>query len=176
MHADVNMVVLVGNAANAPRVYSKDGSEPRALFTVAVSRRGRGGGKVGTDFVRCVAFGHTAEAIAKTLGKGDRVTVTGPIRVWHKVGEDGATLERVEVLAVTAEVHKRPLPTDNVQAPKGVAGEVPEPSGLAGDVASGDGAASPDGAGPGPSDSLTPFLDEDEEALLDVLAASWSGE
>lgn len=176
MHADVNMVVLVGNATSASRVYSKAGSGPRALFTVAVSRKGRGGGKVGTDFVRCVAFGHTAETIAKTLGKGDRVTVTGPIRVWHKVGEDGATLERVEVLAVTAEVHKRLLPTDNVQATKGGAGEVPEPSGLAGDAASGDGGAAPDGAGLDPSDSLTPFLDEDEEALLDALAATWSGE
>lgn len=175
MHADVNAVVLVGNATAPARVYSRDDAA-RALFTVAVARRGRGGGKAGTDFVRCVAFGHTAEALGRTLGKGDRVMVTGPIRVWHKVGEDGAALERAEVLAVTAEVHRRADQPANVQAAGGAATTTQGPSGVPGAAGAVDGSAATEDAGQDPSASLTPLPDEDEEALLDALAESWSGE
>ncbi|MCI6548993.1 MAG: single-stranded DNA-binding protein [Coriobacteriaceae bacterium] len=175
MRSDVNIAVLAGNATSAPRVYSKDGAA-RALFTIAVARRGRGGGKAGTDFVRCVAFGHTAEALAKSLGKGDRTMVTGPIRVWHKVGEDGASIERTEVLVVTAEVHKRADQPVNVQAAEGATSAAQAPSAGPGGAVAGEGIDNPEDMGQDPSASLASFLDEDEEALLDALADSWSGD
>lgn len=176
MQADVNFALLAGNAAAPARLYQKEGSDARALFTVAVTRKGRAGGKVGTDFVRCVAFGHTAEALARTLEKGDRVTVTGPIRVWHKVGEDGVPLERVEVLAATAEVHKRVAKPVSVQPCEGTPAPSQGPLGHPGEGGANDGPAAPEDVATAPSPSLTPLSDEDEEALLDALADSWSGD
>lgn len=55
-------------------------------FTVAVDRRGR---DKGTDFIPVTAFGNLAEAVAKFVGKGDRIGVDGRIRIETRDTSDG---------------------------------------------------------------------------------------
>lgn len=73
----MNTVNLVGRlTADPEQRYTQDQTAVTS-FTVAVDRFSK---DKGADFIRCTAFGKTAENVAKYTSKGSQVAVTGSWR------------------------------------------------------------------------------------------------
>jgi len=66
-------------------------TEPMAIakYTLAVKRMSKGNGEVEADFVRCVAFGKSAEFAEKYFKKGQLIAIAGRLQVRSWEGEDG---------------------------------------------------------------------------------------
>ena len=58
-------------------------------FTLAVNRRFPKEGEVTADFLRCVAFGKTAETINKYVSKGQQIAVTTRVQTRTWENEEG---------------------------------------------------------------------------------------
>jgi single-strand DNA-binding protein len=75
-----NNVTIVGRLAKDPALKG-DEESPRLHFTVAVDNgKDRHGNDRDPDWIPVVVFGNYAEAIARHLGKGHLVGVTGTIK------------------------------------------------------------------------------------------------
>ena len=75
-------------------------------FNLAVGRiaRDANGAKI-TDFLRCVAWRHTADYLAKYAHKGDKIAVEGEINT-RQYEKDGATRTITEITVHNAEICK----------------------------------------------------------------------
>lgn len=93
----MNNVTLIGRLCKDPEVRtfkSKDGSDVRqATFTLAVDRAGDD-----ADFIRCQAYGKTAELVEEWCEKGQRIGVTGHIRTDSYEHKDGYTVYTTDVI------------------------------------------------------------------------------
>lgn len=93
----MNTVNLIGRLTKDPEIAEidrgKDGVLTKATFTLAVDR-----GNDEADFIRCVAFGKTAEVIDDYTGKGVRVGVTGHIRTGSYENTDGDTVYTQDII------------------------------------------------------------------------------
>ena len=90
----MNAVHLLGRLARDPEAYepkTKDGVLTVKL-TLAVQRD-----KEHADFIRCTAFGQTAETIDKYLTKGQQIAVTGRIQT-GSYEKDGQTVYTTDVI------------------------------------------------------------------------------
>ena len=81
----MNKVILIGRLTRDPEVrYSVgEGSMAIASYTLAVDRRRRqnaGPDEQTADFIRCTAFGRTAEFAEKYFRKGMKIAITGRIQ------------------------------------------------------------------------------------------------
>lgn len=94
----MNQVCLIGNLTDTPEV--KQGNDRAyANFTVAVQRISKdANGNYKADFIRCVAFGHTAEFIGRHFSKGQRIGIAGHLNV-SSVEYDGVNRTVVKVVA-----------------------------------------------------------------------------
>lgn len=96
----LNKVTLLGNLGRDPEVrYTQNGNAVANLAVATNERRKQGNDwKDVAEWHRVVCFGKTAEAVAKTLGKGSGVLVEGRLqtRQWEK---DGAKQYITEVVA-----------------------------------------------------------------------------
>ncbi len=74
----MNKIVLLGRLTRAPEIRYTDGEKATAVtrFTLAVNKKFK---KDEADFIPCVAFGKTAEAIEKYMSKGSRILIQGAI-------------------------------------------------------------------------------------------------
>lgn len=72
------------------------GGAPYCKYSVAVTKKLQNGNKE-TEWLRCVSFSGTAEAISKFFGKGKGIVVFGELKTssWEK---DGIRYERTEVM------------------------------------------------------------------------------
>jgi single-strand DNA-binding protein len=93
-------VTITGNLTDDPELRTTQAGAAVATFRVAVTPRrpdGRGGWTDGeTSFFQVVAWRQLAEHLADSLGKGDRVIVTGQLRMnsWETPGgEKRSTIE-----------------------------------------------------------------------------------
>lgn len=90
----MNSVILAGRM-------TRDAEERQAKdltivsFTLAVDRRTK---EREADFIRCTAFGSTAEFISKYFKKGDGMTVRGHIQTGSYEGKDGNTVWTTDVI------------------------------------------------------------------------------
>ena len=75
MGLNLNKVFLAGNLTADPALRQTMSGMMVTEFTVAVNRE-----KEGTDFVRCVAFGKTAETISAFFKKGRTIYVEGSLQ------------------------------------------------------------------------------------------------
>ena len=83
----MNKVILLGRLTKDPETSFAAGSGTAiSRFTVAVNRPYK---KDETDFIRCVAFGKTAETISQYLSKGRQIALTGSIRTGSYDAQDG---------------------------------------------------------------------------------------
>lgn len=93
----MNTVNLIGRMTKNPSVKEidkgKDGKLLQAVFTLAVDRNGDE-----ADFIRCVAYGKTAEVIDDYCGKGVRVGITGHIRTGSYENKDGDTVYTQDII------------------------------------------------------------------------------
>ena len=91
-----NNVNLVGRfTADVDLKYTNNGMAI-ADFSLAVDRN-----KEETDFIRCKAFGKTAENIANCFKKGDLIAVNGSIQTGKYVNKDKKTVYTTDVVVDT---------------------------------------------------------------------------
>lgn len=70
----MNKVILSGRLTKDPETRYTQGELAVTSFTVAVDRFGK---DKGADFIRCTAFGKTAESLNKYVKKGTKLIVSG---------------------------------------------------------------------------------------------------
>lgn len=75
----MNIVTLIGRLTKAPEVRYTNDQKAVASFTVAVDRYSKDKEK-SADFIRCKAFGKTAELIERFCDKGKMVGIRGRIQ------------------------------------------------------------------------------------------------
>lgn len=89
----MNNVVLVGRITADPEVQTGKSGTAYCRFTIACDRFLQDG----ADFIRCVAFGKTAENLGKYVGKGSIIGVNGSIQTGSYDGQDGKKVYTTEV-------------------------------------------------------------------------------
>ena len=93
----MNSVCLLGRITKDPELRYSTGENQVAVcsFTLAVDRAGR---DRGTDFIRCIAFGKTAEVIGKYITKGRQMGIAGHIQTGSYENRDGQTVYTTDVI------------------------------------------------------------------------------
>lgn len=97
----MNKVELIGRLTRDPEVRYSSGenSKANASFTIAVNRRFKNNeGNYDADFIRCVAFGKTAETIEKYIHKGSRIAVSGHIQTGSYDNKEGQKVFTTDVI------------------------------------------------------------------------------
>ena len=96
----MNKVVLVGRLTRNPETRYSQGDNPTAIsrYTLAVDRRFRREGQPDADFIRCVAFGRSAEFADRYFTQGMRVAVSGRILTGSYTNRDGVKVYTTEVV------------------------------------------------------------------------------
>lgn len=89
----MNEVVLIGRITKKPRTFESQTAMCR--FTVAVDRLKKGE----ADFIGCIAFGKTAEAIEKYTFKGQKVAVQGRVQTGSYKNKNGETVFTTDIVA-----------------------------------------------------------------------------
>lgn len=85
----MNCVQLIGRLTKDPEIYGKKDKKV-AKYTLAVDRAYTNeDGEREADFIRCIAFGRTAEFVETYLEKGVKIGVTGRIQTGRYEDEDG---------------------------------------------------------------------------------------
>lgn len=82
----MNSVTLMGRLTSEPELKRTQSGKTMLSFTLAVSRQ-----KDNTDFIRCTAWGKSAEFIQKYFTKGSMIAVLGNIRAGNYTDRDGNT-------------------------------------------------------------------------------------
>ena len=94
----MNSVVLDGRLSGDPEVrYSQDG-KAAGNYTLAVDRRFKREGDPDADFIRCVAFGRSAEFAEKYFAKGMRISVRGRIQTGSYTNKEGRKIYTTDVV------------------------------------------------------------------------------
>ena len=95
-----NNVVLVGRLVRNVELRQTSTGKEMTYFTLAVNRNFKNEqGVQAADFIGCVAFGKTAENMARFLSKGSLIAVEGRISTRNFQGNDGKTVYVTEVVA-----------------------------------------------------------------------------
>ena len=97
----MNKVVLMGRLTRDPEVRYSQGQEPMAIarFNLAVDRRRKAAeGQQNADFISCVAFGKSAEALGKYVSKGGKICVDGHIQTGSYTNRDGQKVYTTDVI------------------------------------------------------------------------------
>lgn len=93
----MNVVALMGRLTADPDV-RQAGETQVVKFTLAVDRF-RKEPEHSADFIRCVAFGKTAEFLGKYVRKGTKIGLTGRIQTGSYDHRDGYKVYTTEVAA-----------------------------------------------------------------------------
>lgn len=102
----MNKVILMGRLTKDPDTrYTQTGSCV-VTFTLAVDRpmsrekkeQAQNNGGQTADFIRCQAFGRTAEMIDKYFSKGRKILIDGHIQTGSYEGKDGRTVYTTDVV------------------------------------------------------------------------------
>ncbi len=101
----MNSVVLMGRLTRDPEVRYSSGDNPLAIarYTLAVDRRFKRDGEPTADFIRCVAFGRSAEFAEKYFHQGIKIAVSGRIQTGSYQNRDGNTVYTTEVVVENQE-------------------------------------------------------------------------
>lgn len=82
----MNTVMLIGRLTKDIEIRSTQTGKPVAAFSLAVDRRGK---DAGADFINCVAWNQTAEAMNRYLHKGSKIAVVGRLQTRTYDGREG---------------------------------------------------------------------------------------
>ena len=101
----LNNVVLMGRVASDLELQSGNTGNSFIKFNVAVQRNYKNAnGEYDADFIRCVAFGKTAEHIDTYSDKGKLITITGSIQTGSYQKEDGSKVFTTDIQVFNADV------------------------------------------------------------------------
>ena len=92
----LNQVIMMGRLTKDPELRHTQNNTPVTTFTLAVDRESRDGG---TDFFVVTAWKGTAENVARYVGKGDMVAVSGSLQTRDWTDKDGKDHTVYEVVA-----------------------------------------------------------------------------
>lgn len=76
----MNHVALIGRLTADPELKRTASGNSACNFTLAVNRYKKVEGQPDADFIRCKAFGKTAENLCRYMHKGSQMAVTGSIQ------------------------------------------------------------------------------------------------
>lgn len=93
-----SVITITGNLTRDPEIRYGDTGNAYVRFGVATTRKDKSG-KETTSFYDVVAFGSTAENAGNSLGKGNRVLVTGRQEIREFERKDGSKGTVVEIVA-----------------------------------------------------------------------------
>lgn len=95
----MNIVTLIGRVTKDIEVKQTKSGKAVISFALAVDKGIRNeDGTRDADFIDCVAFEKRAEAIARYVGKGDRLGINGRISTRTYQRNDGSNAKAVEIL------------------------------------------------------------------------------
>lgn len=90
-----------------------------ARYTLAVNRPYKQNGQQEADFLRCVAFGKTAELAERYLCKGARICIEGRIQTGSYINREGQKVYTTDVIVERQEfLEKRPDNSQSTPAPE----------------------------------------------------------
>ena len=99
----MNRVTLHGRIAKDPDVKTLQTGQTVARLTIAVDRYAKAGEERKADFINCVAWGNTAQFLAKYFNKGKEILCEGRIQTGSYTDSEGkkryttdVVLDRVE--------------------------------------------------------------------------------
>ena len=92
----MNHVVLIGRTTRNPDLKKTPSGASVVSFTLAVNRPTKG--QPDTDFINCVAWNKTADAICAYVHKGDQIAISGRIQVRNYDDKDGKRVYITEVV------------------------------------------------------------------------------
>ena len=95
----MNRVVLIGRLTKDPELRQSQGGKSICSFALAVDRRTKSEGQPSADFIRCKAFGKTAENLARYMSKGQLIAVSGSISTGSYKDKAGKTVYTTDILA-----------------------------------------------------------------------------
>lgn len=97
----MNKVILIGRLTKDPELkFAQSTGNAVTRFTLAVNRHMK---KEEADFINCIAFGKTGEAIAQYLTKGRQLAITGGIRTGSYDAKDGTKKYTTDVIVESFE-------------------------------------------------------------------------
>jgi single-strand DNA-binding protein len=113
----MNKCEIVGRLTNDPETRTGQNDSTVTRFSVAVNRRFKNAeGNYDADFIRCVAFGRTAEFVDKYFKKGSAIGIVGRITTGNYTNKDGVKVYTTEVTAEEVEFVESKNASGNGQA------------------------------------------------------------
>ena len=96
----MNKAILMGRLTRDPETRYTNGETPMAIshYTLAVPRQRTAKYGDDADFIKCSAFGRTAEFAEKYLKKGIKIAVVGRIKTGSYTNRDGNKVNTFEVV------------------------------------------------------------------------------
>ena len=94
----MNKVMLIGRLTRDVEMNYSANSTAVARYTLAINRPYKREGDQEADFLRCVAFGKTAELAERYLAKGMRVAIDGRIQTGSYTNRDGQKVYTTDII------------------------------------------------------------------------------
>ena len=91
----LNRITIMGRMTKDPELRRTNRGKAVTSFTLAVDRDFEKGK---TDFIECVAWGNTAEFVAKYFGKGRMAVASGRLQLRDWTDKDGNKRKTAEVV------------------------------------------------------------------------------
>ena len=92
----MNQVTLLGRLTRDPEMkFAQGNGMAITRFSIAVNRKMKKGE---ADFINCVAFGKTGEAIAQYVTKGNRLLVNGSIQTGSYENKEGIRVNTTDII------------------------------------------------------------------------------
>ncbi len=93
----MNQVVLIGRLTKDPEIRVTGSGQKKCTFDLAVNRPKDKNGNQQADFIRCIAWGATAENLAKYQAKGSQIAVAGRIQTGSYENSQGQKVYTTDV-------------------------------------------------------------------------------
>ena len=94
----MNITILIGRIATDLELKQTTSGGVYTAFNLAVSRHKKEDGTQEADFIRCKAFGKTAELINQYQHKGNRLGIIGAIQTGSYQNQQGQTVYTTDIL------------------------------------------------------------------------------
>ena len=96
----MNQVIVMGRVTKDLELRNTQNGMATIKFSIAIDRgRDKEGNSRGADFLNIIAFGKTAESVAKFTGKGLRVAVIGRIQTGSYDDKEGRKVYTTDIVA-----------------------------------------------------------------------------
>lgn len=96
----MNRVMLIGRLTRDVEMSYSNNSNNTAIarYTLAINRQYKRDGEQDADFLRCIAFGKTAELAERYLAKGMKVAVEGRIQTGSYTNREGQKVYTTDIV------------------------------------------------------------------------------